>query len=29
LYMEPVDPSAGDIDASVQELYRPPSTPSD
>ena len=29
LYMEPVDPSAADIDASVQELYRPPSTPSD
>lgn len=24
LYMEPVDPSSGDIDAAVQELYKPP-----
>ncbi len=27
LYMEPVDVEGGDIDASVQELYRPPATP--
>jgi ketosteroid isomerase-like protein len=24
LYMEPVDPRSGDIDAAVQELYKPP-----
>ena len=28
LYMEPVDASGGDIDASVQELYKPPASPS-
>jgi ketosteroid isomerase-like protein len=26
LYMEPVEAAGGDIDASVQELYRPPSS---
>jgi hypothetical protein len=29
LYMEPVDRSGSDIEASVQELYRPTSGPSD
>jgi hypothetical protein len=24
LYMEPIDADSGDIDAAVQELYRPP-----
>jgi ketosteroid isomerase-like protein len=28
LYMEPVQRDSGDIDAAVQELYRPPSRPS-
>jgi ketosteroid isomerase-like protein len=28
LYMEPVDVDGGDIDASVQELYKPPAAPS-
>ena len=28
LYMEPVDVDGGDIDASVQELYKPPASPS-
>lgn len=28
LYMEPVDADGSDIDASVQELYKPPGSPS-
>lgn len=29
LYMEPVETDAGDIEASVRDLYQPPPTPSD
>ena len=28
LFMEPVEPGGGDIDAAVQQLYKPPATPS-
>jgi len=27
LYMEPLDAASGDIDAAVQELYKPPPPP--